>query len=1115
LGSPLAFLAIAAIFLALAPSALAAETHVFDPVLSLTGGCTTSEVDPVADPSCPETKERPLVSPRSVTTDSWGDIYVASFGSEGAHGAEGRIDIFSPKGFFIAEIQDSRGPKNIAVDSKGNLYVFNYRVVAGEEDEEIVRYKPTTYSPAAEEIEYAGVTAVVVPKELDSLTGLAINPLNDHLFVNFATHITEYGSAEEGNEVVDATIGKGVLSTNNFYGVGLAVDAGHGLIYASDHSSAPEGGTIRAFELSSPHALVRTIDGSTTPAGKFSTIRLSVAVDESTGHLFVYDEEAKVVYEFTEDGEYVSTIEHSFKPPFGAEIGVDNGVNSPNGVLNPNGRYLFVPSGPSGIGHSFAFEPRPQECAPEVESVSFANVTSDEAELRATINPCNLETAYRFEYTSLEEFEEEGFGGAQTAGETTLPAGNLPVNVNGLATGLAPGSPYRFRVVAENNCEPGGCSDEAEGEFTTFPAPEAGPCSNDAFRTGPSALLPDCRTYELVTPPDTNARAPLGLTRSVGIFFPTRRSSPSGDEVSFMTEGGALPGFEGTGSLGGDPYLATRQADGWTTTSAGPTGAEAQALRPGGASPDQGYSFWGTASGSGSAAMEGKPTSYVRYPDGHSALIGRGSIGTDIDADGKLISEGGGHIVFVSPSGVQLEPDAPPNGTRAIYDRTADEVTHVVSLLPGNVTPATGKEAHYVGASLDGRGIAFTIENTLYLRYEDEETYEAGENVTFAGIAEGGGRIFYLKGGDLYAFDAKAEETIRFTESGDVTPVNVSPDGAAAYFVSPSVLTGEENPNGATAQAGKENLYRSEEGEISFVGTVTERDVEGEFGATEQTEGLGLWTAAIGPGSAELPARPSIDPSRTTPGGAVLLFESRAALTSYDPAGHDEVYRYDSVHNELDCLSCNPTGAPASGQANLQSISQERGGQQPLTAFVMLENLRPDGRRAFFQSTEQLVLGDTDGLQDVYEWEAQGVGTCERPGGCVFLISSGQSSRTDYLFAISDNGDDVFFRSSDRLLPTDDEETASVYDARVNSALLPKETCEGGCCGPDCRQQIGPPPFLPTPVSPPLGTSGNIQPKHCPEGTHKAWRHGKLVCVKHHHRHRHRKPGSKRSGTGK
>jgi hypothetical protein len=1100
--------------------AQAAEAHAFDPVLSLTGICKESTLDPIPDPGiCPmppgvpgvDHPKAPITSPKAVATDFYGNIYVGSYGAKTVFNSEGfplapegRIIIFDSSGHYVSEIADESGTGALAIDSEGNLYVSNtYDTL----EEGVVRYEPTLYNPAAGEIEY-GDPPVVLLKG-GAAEGLAINPTNGYLFRKEGFKIFEYKSAAEGNEVVE-TFGEGQLSLEPN---AIAVDAAHGRVYAGTWLAPENRRAVRVFELAPPHKVLCTVEGEDVPAGEIQASFLSVAADEGTGHFFLYDGLAAKVYEFAQNCEYLATIEHGFQYTSLAQIGVDNGANSPNGALNPFGRYLYVPSGSGSgggsTGHSYAFGPE-NIGDPEIDSTSVANVGGEEAELKASIEPFGLPTEYAFEYLTTQQYEEQGnsFEGAEVAGEGTIPAGNSPIEVAAAIEELEPQTRYRFRVIAENKEG----SDEAEGEFATYPeAEEAAECPNEALRGGYSTLLPDCRAYELVTPPDTNARYPLGLTTS-GAHFATRKASPGGGALSFVVEGGLIPGSEGTGSLFGDPYLSSRGASGWETAIAGPSGSEVGALLPGSNSPDQGYSFWTTGGLEGSAVIEGKNTSYVRYPDGHSELVGRGSLGTDPRAQGKLISEGGSHIVFTSGGSgpaVQLEPNAPPDGTVAVYDRTADEVTHVVSLLPGNETPAAGKDAAYEGASLDGAGVAFKIGNTLYFRYNNEETYELGEDVTFAGIAEGGNRAFYLEGGDLFRFDATTQETTAFSESGDVTPVNVSADGSTAYFVSPSVLTSEPNPNGEEAVGGDENLYRSKEGAISFVGTVTERDVKGEDNGNELLGGLGLWAKKVGEGKL------AADPSRTTPDGGALLFESRANLAGYDPEGHAEVYRYDFSGNELDCLSCNPTLAPASSDASLQSISAGLFFPEPLTSFGYTANLKADGNRAFFQSDEALVPGDVDGLQDVYEWEAEGTGSCKREEGCIYLVSSGHSLRIDYLYAASDSGDDVFFRTSDVLLPRDLEETPSIYDARVEGGFA--ESVEEPCEGEGCKPGVTPGAVLPTPGMLPSKASGNLPGRACPKGKHKVKRGGKTVCVKkkHHKKHHHKKKASKSRGAGK
>jgi hypothetical protein len=516
-----------------------------------------------------------------------------------------------------------------------------------------------------------------------------------------------------------------------------------------------------------------------------------------------------------------------------------------------------------------------------------------------------------------------------------------------------------------------------------------------------------------------------------------------------------------------------------------------------------------------------KVTWYVRYPDGHSELVGQGSLGIDPESRGEFLAENGSHIVFTTGSGGQpenadrLEPTAAPDGTRAVYDRTPDGITHVVSMKPGNTPFGAGEDAIYVGASPDGRGIAFEVKGALYLRYANENTFAIGESVDYAGLAEGGGRIFYLEEGNLEAFDVASNSVITFADTAaEVVPVTVSTDGSTAYFVSKSVVAGSgPNPEGAKPKAGAQNLYRSDEGQIAFVGSVTSRDVEGAEPVVGKPEdGLGFWVNALH--GYTFPGALGLVPARSTPDGGVFLFKSRAPLTTYDSQNHAEIYRYESAGNKLQCLSCKPTGQPAQGDATLQSTLRE--GSQLFTFLAWPENLRADGRRAFFESTEPLVAADGDGLQDVYEWEDQGVGSCAEAGGCVYLISSPQSQRNEYLWAVSRSGDDVFFLSSDLLVGSDVDETPSIYDARVDGGF--PEPTSAVCEGEGCRPQLTPAPSITSGETPVRGTGDNVKPRRCGKGKRKVKRAGKVRCVKKkghrkHTKHRQHRAGAEQKGA--
>jgi hypothetical protein len=181
----------------------------------------------------------------------------------------------------------------------------------------------------------------------------------------------------------------------------------------------------------------------------------------------------------------------------------------------------------------------------------------------------------------------------------------------------------------------------------------------------------------------------------------------------------------------------------------------------------------------------------------------------------------------------------------------------------------------------------------------------------------------------------------------------------------------------------------------------------------------------------------------------------------------------------------------------------------------MIPNLSPDGSRAFFETPERLVAADNDGLIDVYEWEAQGKGSCAEPDGCIFLISSGQSTRDNHIFGISKSGDDVFVLTADLLTPEDTDETPSVYDARVGGGFPSSAQSAGECLGEACQPAVTA-PNDPTPNSSSYSGQGNVVSRppssRCPAGKRKVRKAGKSRCAPaHKKRHKNRANAKRRA----
>jgi hypothetical protein len=617
------------------------------------------------------------------------------------------------------------------------------------------------------------------------------------------------------------------------------------------------------------------------------------------------------------------------------------------------------------------------------------------------------------------------------------------------------------------------------------------PCPNEAFRGGSSAHLSDCRAYELVTPPDTNGRL-IGTVntfqtppRSAGL--PIEHVSPSRDSVVFFAYSSPLfsPG-EATGLT--DVYEAERQAGGWLTTRRiSPAGKDSVMPVPGGISPDHRYATVNVGGAISPMALGGE-TDYLLNPDGSHELTGLGSLADEPFAQSRWISEGGEHVIFSTgasePQSVwcfrtgsnckvnKLEPEAPPTGTAAVYDRSADGPTKVVSLLPGEVTPAAGEHAFYKGASRDGTSVAFTIKGTLYVRVDNAVTLAvAPEEPTYAGLSDDGRYLFYVAGGNIHRFDTSTEEDDQVNSSGDGQVMNVSADGSHVYFISPSQL------DGVKGTAGQPNVYVWSGGLPEYVATVAPSDLMQTSGDGGEVPALARWTSFVtNPNGENGPAASS---TRTTPDGTVLVFESRAQLTPYDNDGHTAIYRYDDGDKSLACVSCNPLAEPATADARLQELT--------LTGLTtVIHNVTVDGSRVFFETQEALVGPDTDGVNDVYQWTSEG----EEAVG-VHLISSGKSleypapvgGELEYiptpnvLLAVSREGEDVVFLSQDVLVPGAGEGgTQAIYNARVNGGL-PIPLAPPVCNEEGCRPPPASAPSLLAPQSEATLGGGNVKPR--------------------------------------
>jgi hypothetical protein len=99
-----------------------------------------------------------------------------------------------------------------------------------------------------------------------------------------------------------------------------------------------------------------------------------------------------------------------------------------------------------------------------------------------------------------------------------------------------------------------------------------------------------------------------------------------------------------------------------------------------------------------------------------------------------------------------------------------------------------------------------------------------------------------------------------------------------------------------------------------------------------------------------------------------------------------------------------------------------------------------------FSSAERLSPSVINGLTNVYEWHE----TSKDAAGSVSLISGGSGETPAEDPVISPAGNDVFFVTTESLVPQDTDGEADIYDARTDGgfpqAQAPREPCSSDAC---------------------------------------------------------------------
>ncbi len=610
--------------------------------------------------------------------------------------------------------------------------------------------------------------------------------------------------------------------------------------------------------------------------------------------------------------------------------------------------------------------------------------------------------------------------------------------------------------------------------------------------------LPDCRAYEQVSPANKNTTDATGIPGDM-------ESSPNGESVSYTS---VVPFPVATGSYEFPSYLSMRGEAGWSTQ-----GLNAL-TEPAAESGVRGL----TASGE-EALIFVSPEEEEKFLLAPGAEVGHGNAYVRNNATGtyKLLAArpgrikytgatpDGSRILFTSTTPHELVPGIADEAEEPYlyeWDRETGQVNfvgYVSGEAPAGGTVA-GSNERVVGEpaetyvenviSENGSRIFFSELNgagKIYMREPNATPPRTvaltSDDAQWKTATPDGSKVFYTEGEDpeknLYMYDVATAKRTSITEgaAGVLGVAGISVSGSYAYFVAEGVLAASENRNKERAEEGKDNLYEWHEGAPTvFVATLSKEDKTDWLGYHHEGEGGSEGGGYKG--------------SRVSADGTRLLISSFSKLTSYNNAGFDEIYLYNALSGELGCVSCNPTGIPT--EFDREGVPATRAAHLAVNGsasspggyvFTTTRNLSAEGTRVFFQ-TEEALLPKADSQMNVYEWEQEGTGSCEveegvESGGCLYLISTGQSTNGSDFLDASENGGNVFFFTRQSLVGQDQDENVDVYDARENGGFATQNPQPSPqlCASEICRGMVPPSEAIfGAPYSTIFSGSGNLAP---------------------------------------